>query len=69
MAKVKLFPIDKDYLTLIGKINKEGDLFHLRVMGAAGYKSLDRLVKAGKIEHVARKSSYGHSIGGYRIKK
>ena len=61
-GKVKLYPIDKDYLRLIRKVNNQGQLFVPRNLGIASNKSLDRLTKAGKIEYVNRKL-----IGGYRI--
>ena len=61
MKKVRLYPIDKDYLKLIQKTNYNGQLFIPRVLGTAGYNSLDRLEAAGKIEYVK-----GKYVGGYK---
>ena len=60
--KVRLFEIDHDYLRLIREFNKKGQLFIPSVMGIAGYKSLDRLERAGKIESVKTGWTAGYQV-------
>lgn len=53
---------ERDVMTMVRRVNKNGELYRPMFLTVAWSNALDRLVDKGRIEYVRRKW-----VGGYRV--